>query len=120
MEEVDEAVDREMTSSHWRVHMKENLGNGAAKIPKILYRKPARNMIKYYITLDYSSFVHAARDNEGYGSGTTLLEMRWKKTEFRHLHLKEQLMCLKDKKMDLRTGHCFSKILTSEFILPMI
>lgn len=75
MEEVDEVVDREMTSSHWHVHMK-NLGNGAAKIPKILYRKPAREMTKYYITLDYCSFVHAARDNEGYGRSTTLLEMR--------------------------------------------
>lgn len=54
LEVVDEAVDREMTSSHWHVHMKENLGNGAAisemgttKIPKMLYRKPATEMTKY-------------------------------------------------------------------------
>lgn len=76
MEEVDEAVDREMTSSPLHVRMKENLGNGAAKIPEILYREPAREMTKYYIILDFSSFVHAARDNEGYGRSIALLEMR--------------------------------------------
>lgn len=31
LELVDEAVDREMTSSRWHVYMKENLGNGAAR-----------------------------------------------------------------------------------------
>lgn len=34
LELVDEAVDREMTSSHWHVYMKENLGNEAARQPR--------------------------------------------------------------------------------------
>lgn len=29
LEVVDEAVDREMTRSHWHVYVKENMGNGA-------------------------------------------------------------------------------------------
>lgn len=38
------------------------------------------------------------------------VQFGWKwdeKLEFKHLQLKEKLMCLKDKKVDLRTGHWF-------------
>lgn len=49
-------------------------------------------MTQYYITLD-SSFAHAARHNEGYVRGYNFVRNEMKKTEFRHPHLKEDLMC---------------------------
>lgn len=50
LEVVDEAVDREMTRSHWHVCMKENLGNGTdrkAESQKYIKKKAAREMAKY-------------------------------------------------------------------------
>lgn len=59
------------------------------------------------MTLDYASFAHGVRDNEGKGRGPTLLE-KMKKPELRHPHLKEELMCLIDNKMDMRIEQCFT------------
>lgn len=57
--------------------------------------------------LDYASFAHGVRDNEGKGRGPTLLE-DMKKPELRHPHLKEELICSIDSNMDMRTEQCFT------------